>query len=215
MHHLCNALICLLLWLSFFLILFYFLTLQYCIDFAIYQHESATGMHLFPILNPPPSCLPVPSHWVIPVHQPQASSIVYRTWTGVLKSILSDISIAFFVFPSAWNIFFHPFAFSLYMFLDLTWLSLIGSIYMWLFLIHLATLCLLSGAFSQFTFKVIIDGYVLIATLLVVFWLFCSSLFLSFSFVLFLGDLMTFFSVTFSFFPIYFLCIYCGFPRWY
>ena len=63
--------------LFFFLILFYFLTLQYCIGFAIYQHESATGIHVFPILSPPPSSL-----WVIPVHQPQASSIVHRTWTG-------------------------------------------------------------------------------------------------------------------------------------
>ena len=27
--------------------LFYFLTLQYCIGFAIYQHESATGIHVF------------------------------------------------------------------------------------------------------------------------------------------------------------------------
>ena len=33
----------------------YFLTLQYCIGFAIYQNESATGIHVFPILNPPPS----------------------------------------------------------------------------------------------------------------------------------------------------------------
>ena len=58
------------------------ITLQYCIGFAIHQHESATGIHMFPILNPPPSSLPVPSLWVVPVHQPQASSIMHRTWTG-------------------------------------------------------------------------------------------------------------------------------------
>ena len=62
---------------SSFLIWFYFLTLQYCIGFAIYQHESATGIHVFPIPNPSPSSLPVPSLWVVPVHQPQASSIVH------------------------------------------------------------------------------------------------------------------------------------------
>ena len=37
---------------------------------------------MFPILNPPPSCLPISSLWVVPVHQPQASSILHRTWTG-------------------------------------------------------------------------------------------------------------------------------------
>ena len=39
------------------------------------------------ILNPPSSSLPIPSLWVVPVHQPQASSIVHRTWTGT-NSIL-------------------------------------------------------------------------------------------------------------------------------
>ena len=49
-------LLCLLYWQAvffFFLIfiylfiLFYFLALQHCIDFAIYQHESAVGIHVF------------------------------------------------------------------------------------------------------------------------------------------------------------------------
>ena len=69
---------------------FFFLTLQYCIGFAKYQHESTIGIHVFPILNPPPSSLPVPSLWVVSVHQPQASSIVHRTWTGNSFHILYD-----------------------------------------------------------------------------------------------------------------------------
>ena len=58
------------------------ISLQYCIGFAIHQHESATCIHVSPILNPPPSSLPIPSLWVVSVHQPQASSIMHRAWTG-------------------------------------------------------------------------------------------------------------------------------------
>ena len=63
---------------------FFSFTLQCCIGFVIYQHESVTGVHVFPILNPPSTSLPVPSLWVISLLQPQASSIMHRTWTGDL-----------------------------------------------------------------------------------------------------------------------------------
>ena len=52
------------------------ITLQYCSGFAIYWHESTMGVHVFPILNPPP-CTILLGHPSAP-----APSILHRTWTG-------------------------------------------------------------------------------------------------------------------------------------
>ena len=66
------------------------ITLQYCIGFAIHQHESATGVHVFPILNSPSH---LPPH-TIPLGHPRAPapSILYPAsnldWRFVTYMIL-------------------------------------------------------------------------------------------------------------------------------
>ena len=80
----------------------------------------------------------------------------------ILKSILSDMSIAtaaFFWSLFAWDIFFQPFTFCLYVSLVLRQVACRQHIQGSYFCIHSANLCLLVGAFNPFTFKVIIDKY--------------------------------------------------------
>ena len=86
---------------------------------------------------------------------------------------------AFFCFPFAWNIFFHPLAFSLYVSWCLKWVSYRQHMYESCFCIHSASLCLLVGAFNPFTFKVIIIIYVPISIFLIVWGWFCRFFFSS------------------------------------
>ena len=65
----------------FFIFFFNFTILYWFCHISKWIHHRYACVPL-PILNPPPSSLPIPSLWVVPVHQPQASSIMHRTWTG-------------------------------------------------------------------------------------------------------------------------------------
>ena len=70
------------------LLLFYlFIFLNFILfNFTIlywFCHISKWICHRYTCVpHPEPSSLPIPSLWVVPVHQPQASSIVQWTWTG-------------------------------------------------------------------------------------------------------------------------------------
>ena len=63
---------------SFLFILFFNFTILYW-----FYHISKWICHRYTCVpHPEPSSLPIPSLWVVPVHQPQASGIMHRTWTG-------------------------------------------------------------------------------------------------------------------------------------
>ena len=85
-----------------FKILLYF-TLQYCIGFAIYWHKSTMGVHMFPILNPPPTSLSICS--IIWRHK---SSRTKRFLQGIFpasswEEMRSLRKVVDRVFPNSWD----------------------------------------------------------------------------------------------------------------
>ena len=80
----------------------------------------------------------------------------------VLRSVLSNMKIdtlAFFCFPFARSVFFHPLTFSPYVSWGLKQVSCWQHIYGSCFCIHSTSLCLLVGAFNRLTFKIVIAVY--------------------------------------------------------
>ena len=57
----------------------YFTILYWFCHTSTWIHHGCTRV---PILNPLPTSLPIPSLWIIPVHQPQAFCIMHQNWTG-------------------------------------------------------------------------------------------------------------------------------------
>ena len=70
---------CLWCWVSFFF---------FVVNFVIHWHESAMGLHVFPIPIPPPTSLSTRSLWVFPVHQ--ARALVSCTQPGLVICFTLD-----------------------------------------------------------------------------------------------------------------------------
>ena len=158
------------------------------------RQEYWSGVPLpSPLLDAQIFTIVMSSCWIDPLMIRQCPSLCLVAFF-ILRSILSDMRIAtpaFICFPFAWNIFFHPLTFSLYVSLGLKWVSCGQRIYGSCFCIHSTSLCHLVREFNPFTFKVIIDIYVPIAIFLIVWGLFLWSFFFPTSFVLFSYILMT------------------------
>ena len=104
-----------------------------------------------PMLDAQTHTVVISSSWIDPfviMQCPFLSLVIF------LRSILSDMKIettAFFWFPFAWNTFFHPLTFCLYVSLILKWVSCRQHAYRFCFCIHSVSLCLLFGVFNPFT----------------------------------------------------------------
>ena len=58
--------------------------------FAIHWHESAMGVHVFPILNPLPTSFPIPSLRVVTWHQPWAPCLMHQNldWGSISHMVI-------------------------------------------------------------------------------------------------------------------------------
>ena len=61
---------------------FFMLFFNFTILYWFWQTSTWIRHRYTRVPHPEPSSLPVPSLWVIPVHQPQASTTVHQIWTG-------------------------------------------------------------------------------------------------------------------------------------
>ena len=115
------------------------------------------GCTRVPHCEPPPSSLPVPSLWVISVHQPQASCILHQTWTGDLfliwyytcfNAILPIIPLPLPQSPKEYSIHLCLFCCLTYRVIITIFLnSICVSILYWCFTFWLTSLCIIGSSF--------------------------------------------------------------------